>query len=261
MTSGPNSGFASRLATVSTRSMPATAGVAIRRRRSSVVCVCHAQGVGRQGCGIGGAAGVCRVGSQHSGNPLRWRNRVRIQRARSRIPSQVDGPRAEGIAATVAQPRQRSRLDFVANADWVDQVAGGQVRCVLNHLVAVVVADALAWTRRRKAPAFPAEQRIVHVHGCLNDVGSFMRGSALGEPLFRQAVEYLSEALDRYVGQPSVQRCPTLDLVIPDVDAKAARHVLGVQLRRTAIVEVCLEVVSAARVAAGCPAPVAWRPL
>ena len=202
----------------------------------------RAQRGGRPCRGIGRRCGVRRTGSQHSGDLVRRHHWIRIQRMRARVAGQVDRPRAEGIAATVAQPRQRAGPDLVANADWVDQIASGQARCVLNHLVTVVVTHALARAWRRQTPALPAKQRVVHVYRRLVDAGSLVRRATLREAGFRQTVEHLAEAFDGQMRQPLVQRCPTLDLIVPHLDAEAAGDIFGMQFRCAAVVEVRLEV-------------------
>ena len=201
------------------------------------------QRAGRQCRGIGRRGSVRRAGSQYCGDPVRRRHRIRIQRMRARIAGQVDGPRAEGVATAVTQPWQRARLDLVADADRVHQVSGWQVRRVLEDFIAVVVADALARTRCRQAPAFPTEQRIMYVHRRLVDVGGFVRGGALYEACFRHTVEHLAEALDRQVRQSLMQRRPAPGRVVPHLDAEPADDVFGMQLRRAAVVEIGLEVV------------------
>jgi hypothetical protein len=160
---------------------------------------------------------------------------------RPAVAREVHGAGAQPIAVPDAQPRQRPRRGREPGDER--RIAGRRIVALHRRLVALArFHDALARPRHRRAPAFPAEHRLVQVEivGGRRMVGPLGRGRralhvALVADLELDRRFAAHERRRRVIGDPLVERVPpraARSVGVANVDAVAAHEVLGVEHRR-----------------------------
>src|SRR5690606_174071 len=96
---------------------------------------------------------------------------------------------------------------------------------ILDDLVTVLMAHALAGPGRREAPTAPTRDRFVHVYRRVVDTRRLTRGRSLGEPFLRDIRQDGAVPQDLDVYPAAMKAEPCLGVVVPHLEAETLDHI------------------------------------